>query len=297
MRNSASVRTGSQASNFPPTKTLQPATRPSTAVFKKYPIYISKAYLAWHNDWAKVQIGKTANPFYTTDLVWDPDITPSGLFETIDIGKLIAPDETGYAKGGYSKDGKSVAPAPSTVRGISCSMLGRCITATTSRAISNNDSSTDGLVFETQLVASYKFGNGIKATVAPGWFVENAASLTGFVRNNAFQDSTLVSGASRDLNILLAPGDVSFKLGTLPFKVLWDFAYNIEGRKRTEKHLSSRLARSEDRQRDSRPGRLRQAPQQSRRYGLPARLPDRPKQEGRRLVAARQLAANRHCRR
>src|SRR5438445_7460692 len=41
--------------------------------FKKYPIYISKAYIAWHNDWTKLQVGKVNNPFYTTDLVWDPD--------------------------------------------------------------------------------------------------------------------------------------------------------------------------------------------------------------------------------
>ena len=48
----------------------------------------------------------------------------------------------------------------------------------------DNDSASDAMIFETQLVASYKFSNGIKATVAPGWFIENAATLSGFVREH-----------------------------------------------------------------------------------------------------------------
>ncbi len=202
--------------------------------FKKYPIFISKAYIAWHNDWLKMQIGKTANPFYTTDLVWDPDISPSGLFESIDLGKLIAPDDEGYAKAGFSKDGKSIPAEPHKRPWDLILNAGQMYYSDNNEFNFDNDSSTDAMIFQTQLVASYRFGNGVKATVAPGWFVENAATLSGFVRNNSFQDNTLVSGASRNLNILLAPGDVSFKIGAIPFKVYWDFAYNIEGRKRTE---------------------------------------------------------------
>jgi hypothetical protein len=203
--------------------------------FKKYPIFISKAYIAWHNEWAKIQAGKISNPFYTTDLVWDPDIYPSGLFETIDFGKLLAPDEpAGYAKDSYSKDGKSVPPAPSTRPWDLVLNAGQMFYSDNNEFNFDNDNATDAYIFQTQLVASYKFGNGVKATVAPGWFVENAGTLSGFVRNTSFQDNTLVSGASRNLNILLAPGDVAFKIGNLPVKFMWDFAYNIEGRKRTE---------------------------------------------------------------
>ncbi len=202
--------------------------------FKKYPIFISKAYVAWHNDWLKLQAGKTGNPFYTTDLVWDPDITPSGLFETLNIGELLAPNETGYAKSSYSKDGKSTPPAPATRPWDLVLNAGQMYYSDNNEFNFDNDNATDVLIFQTQLVASYKFSNGIKATVAPGWFVENAGTLSGFVRNNSFQDNTLVSGASRDINVLLAPGDVSSKIGNLPVKLYWDFAYNLEGRKRTE---------------------------------------------------------------
>ena len=34
---------------------------------------------------------------------------------------------------------------------------------------------------------------------------------------------------SRDLAILTAPGDISFKIGGLATKLYWDFAYNTEG--------------------------------------------------------------------
>ncbi len=212
--------------------------------FKKYPIYISKAYVSWHNDWLKASLGKAPNPFYTSDLVWDVDVNPSGLFETIDLGKLIAPDDEGYAMAGYSKDGKSVPPAPHKRPWDLILNAGQMYYSDNNEFNFDNDSSNDAMIFETQLVASYKFSNGVKATLAPAWFVENAATLSGLVRDNPFQDNSVVSGATRDLNLLLVPGDVSFKLGKVPFKVLWDFACNFEGRKRTENIY--RLAFSEN---------------------------------------------------
>jgi hypothetical protein len=41
-----------------------------------------------------------------------------------------------------------------------------------------------------------------------------------------------VTGESRGLSILTAPGDISFKIGSLKTKVYWDFAYNIDGAQR-----------------------------------------------------------------
>ena len=47
-----------------------------------------------------------------------------------------------------------------------------------------------------------------------------------------FRIAALVSGATRNLSILTAPGDVSFTLGRIPAKVYWDVAYNLDGGKR-----------------------------------------------------------------
>jgi hypothetical protein len=68
--------------------------------------------------------------------------------------------------------------------------------------------------------------------------VENAGSVTGATNNNPFNDSPNVSGATRNINLLLFPGDVSFKVANTKAKFYWDFAYNIEGRKRTEDILN-----------------------------------------------------------
>jgi hypothetical protein len=60
--------------------------------FDDYNIYISKAFLGWRpNDSLTVNCRQDAESFYTTELVWDSDITPNGLAEVINIGELFSP--------------------------------------------------------------------------------------------------------------------------------------------------------------------------------------------------------------
>ena len=230
--------------------------------FNKYSIYISKAYLGWRNEWLTVAGGKFGNPFYTTDLVWDPDINPDGIYESVAFHKLFHAGGAGGPLGpDTSKDGKVVAPPIDA--GVPWELtlnMGQFILQdnqeggaknasnpsyfdangnalpTTGAATYSNDSDlkTDAWLFQTQLVSTYKFRNGVSATIAPGWLFENGATVSGANGTVNFNDSTLVSGATRNLNILLLPGDVSFKLGGIPVKVYWDFAYNVDGRKREE---------------------------------------------------------------
>ncbi len=209
--------------------------------FNDYQIFISKAYFGWNiTDYATVTAGKMGNPFYTTDLVWDADINPTGLTEMIAFHKMIgggAAGPTGYSKDGKTFESVEVASTPDWELTLNA---GQFIYDDNAESVVDNDLSTDAYLFQTQLVASLKFDNGVKFTVAPGWLFTNAASLTGFINENTFQDAAAaagvpaVSGASRDMNILLAPGDVSFKLGSMKAKFYWDFAWNINGRKRAE---------------------------------------------------------------
>ncbi|XHR30538.1 MAG: putative porin [Chthoniobacteraceae bacterium] len=75
--------------------------------FQNYPIYISRAYVGWNAaDWLTVIAGKQPNPFYTTDLVWDPDINPSGLVENIKFHKLFSCGEQQTIE--YANDGKTI---------------------------------------------------------------------------------------------------------------------------------------------------------------------------------------------
>lgn len=199
--------------------------------FDDYNIYISKAYLGWRPSEAfTFTAGKIPNPLYTTELVWDSDITPNGIAEVIKFHELFAAEPDA----GFAKDGKSVAAKPAKSPWELSLVAGQFIFDDNAENNFDNDESNDAYLFHTQLVASYAFSKNVKATVAPGWLVYNAASVTGAGNSQPFNDSTSVSGATRNINLLLAPGDVSFKLAGRKAKFLWDFAYNVEGRKRSE---------------------------------------------------------------
>lgn len=223
--------------------------------FDDYNIFISKAFIGYSvAPWMTVLAGKFANPFYTTDLVYDSDLNPTGIAQSIAFHKMVGGGGRA-AEAGYSKDGKSVAAAQDAAAEPNWELTlnaGQFIfDDNIEGAGPDNDLSTDAFLFHTQLVGAYKFGNGSKLTLAPGWltYVNGAVGgvAGGGLRNeNSFNDRDNpadddskvrfadVSGATRNLNIVLLPGDYSFKIGSLKAKVLWDFAYNIEGRKRVE---------------------------------------------------------------
>lgn len=210
--------------------------------FRDYPIYISRAYVGWSpTEWLTLTAGKGPNPFYTTELVWDNDINPTGITQEIAFHKLWA---GGGLFGGLSKDSKTVQreESPWELSLVAGQFIfddnieggGR------DPGVIDNDETTDAYLFQTQLRGSYRFANDIKVTLAPGWLVYNGATAVGLDNTNSFQDrfdangNRIVSGATRNLNLLLLPGDVAFKLAGIKTRFLWDFSYNLEGRKRAE---------------------------------------------------------------
>jgi hypothetical protein len=200
--------------------------------FDDYDIFISKAYLGWNpNDVLTVTAGKIPNPFYTTELVWDSDITPTGVAEVIRFHELFGEKDEDP---GLAKDGKAIVATKSDSPWELSLVAGQFIFDDNAENNFDHDSSDDAYLFQTQLVGSYKFSKNVKATIAPGWLVYNAASVSGLQNAQPFNDNPTVSGATRNINLLLAPGDISFKLLDRKVKFLWDFAYNIEGRKRYE---------------------------------------------------------------
>lgn len=218
--------------------------------FSKYPIYISRAYLGWSvpDGWLTVVAGKQPNPFYTTDLVWDPDINPDGFVETFRFHKMFL--DKGEAGGGYSKDGKSVAAVAPEVRPWELTLnLGEFIFADNiengNRVLEpgevDTDTKNDAFLFEGQIVGTYHFSKNLSATFAPGFMFYNAASVTNANNENSFSSTSTTTlphggtsflGETRDLAIITAPGDVTAKIGPVPVKTYWDFAYNTAGNKR-----------------------------------------------------------------
>ena len=297
-------------------------------------IFISKAFMGWKNDWASVVIGKQKNPFYSTDLVWDPDINPGGIVETISLNKLFGGGHAGPA-GGYGKDGKTVAlPEIHSDSSWELSLVaGQLFYSDNNEFNFGTDLKTDGYLFVEQLIGTYHFTKNVSVTLAPAYMTFTASHLTGLRNETAFTDAGIfgptvstrtttstintvqdtvnatgtatsrlvtpttitsvvttttnpngttststtattvragtptttalsvggtpgrqtttattvasastatpaapapgslpaVTGETRKLNILTAPGDISFKIGSLKTKVYWDFAYNIDG--------------------------------------------------------------------
>lgn len=209
--------------------------------FSNSNIYISKWFLGYNADeWGTFVLGKQKNPLYTTDLVWDPDINPVGLTESIAFHKI---DFGGHEElppaPQYSKDGKTVVTSSTEVSGPNWGgfeltlVAGQFIFNTDNdESAADSDASTDAFMFVEQLISSYKFNSKTSITFAPGFLYENAADLVGSTNSVPFEDVAGVSGESRDLAIITAPGDVTFPLGPLKGKFYWDFAWNVNGEER-----------------------------------------------------------------
>ena len=206
--------------------------------FANYPIYISRAYVGWKSsgDWLTVVGGKQPNPFYTTDMVWDPNINPSGLAEVVKFHKLFTGEtqQTTVEQGG--KTVVSLTQAP-----VACPW--ELTFAAGQFAFNDNNEDLvagqkdDAFLFEEQLIFGYRFSKDVKLTIAPAYLAYNAAQINSAINTQSFSQATdglrAGIGETRNLSLLQVPGDVSFKLAGLNTKFLWDFSYNTNGAKRT----------------------------------------------------------------
>jgi hypothetical protein len=214
------------------------ANQTFTQGFDNYGIYVNKAFIGYSPvDGITVVGGKQANPFYTTDLFWDPDIFPQGLVERIDLHKLF---DMSFGESGYSKEGKApLAPPPEASRNaLELSLIaGQFIFYDNNEynavTKATGNIKNDAYEFETQLLARLKLGKDFAFTVAPAVFITNDAEV-GSAGNPAIalNNQNAFNGNQRDELILLAPGDISFKIAKLPVKLYWDFAYNFHGNDR-----------------------------------------------------------------
>jgi len=224
-----------------------------TGGFQNYSIYINKAFLGWNGyPGLTVIAGKQDNPFYTTDLFYDPSIYPQGLVERIDFDKLFGWNSAGEPVS-YSKEGKTPPPAPAKHPSVfELSLIaGQFIFYDNNEYNFDSDLKNDSYLFEEQLLARYRT-DWFSITFGPSLFIANAAGYghdtvangpagnfssvntggftapakTDFLQ---FLDGT---GEERDLFVVLAPGDITVKVANVPVKFYWDFAYNFDGGKR-----------------------------------------------------------------
>ncbi|MEP6671521.1 MAG: putative porin [Chthoniobacter sp.] len=187
--------------------------------FNNDSIFISRAYLGWQNDWLRIVAGKQANPFYTTDLVWDPDIQPAGLTEKISFHKM----PLFGGSGGPSGDGKGVAE-PSRDNPWEVSLIGgQFIFGDNNEFANTSNLNSDPWIFQEQLVATYKFNKDTSVTVAPSFLAENAAHMTGTINKLPFSDEGAISSGTTAVQTTVQEVDnvaISYNAAGVPTKTI-----------------------------------------------------------------------------
>ncbi len=213
-----------------------------TAAYRNYNIFINKAFLGWNGvPGITLLAGKFENPFYTTDLFWDPSLNPNGLTERLDFHKLFGWAAAGEQSAGYSKEGKEAppAPAPKPQSAFELSLIaGQFVLYDNNEYNFDSDLNTDSFQFWTQLLARYRTPV-VTFSFGPSLFVANAAAVghdtanpvdsTVHTRPLFFSGPNAGVGEERDLLIAMAPGDIGIKIGNVPITLYWDLAYNFQG--------------------------------------------------------------------
>lgn len=190
---------------------------------QNYGVYINKAFIGWTPiPGLNVTGGKQVNPFYTTDMLWDADINPSGFTQRVDLHKFL-----------------NIGPLELSV------VAGQFVVSDNSESNISGKTNRDAFIYQTQLIAAANVTEGIKVTVAPGFYCSNAASLAATTSDGGGEyNSSKWSGLNQldGLKVMLLPGDVSFKVAGMPVKFNWDLAYNKDSTDRSALYGTSAVS-------------------------------------------------------
>ncbi len=173
-------------------------------------IGIYRAFLGWNPvEGVSLVAGKQKNPFYTTDLVWDVDLNPTGFSQKVDLNKTF----------GFS--------------GIDLTLVsGQFVMNDNDESLPDHNTNRDAFLWQTQLIAGIDLG-AAKLTIAPGYISTNGADNGNVVPPvPPATTGTALANYENDVQALLVPGDISGEVAGIKAKFEWDFAYNFAGRDR-----------------------------------------------------------------
>ena len=230
-----------------------------TGGYDNYGIWVARAFMGWiPTPGLTFIVGKQANPFYTTDLVYDPEVDPIGLVERVDFHKFF---DMSFGEP-VAAEGKAPPPPPAPRNSLELSLIaGQFVFQNNNANSGSTQLKWDAYAFQEQLLARLHLGDKLTITEAPGFLAYNNASSGGtpgphgtiippvqtqgltFDQTTGGAGDTLANGQAfpvtqRDLNIILAPGDITYKIcGKLPLTLYWDFAYNFSGDDRFNRDL------------------------------------------------------------
>src|SRR5262245_42539910 len=151
-----------------------------TGGYDNYGIWIARAFMGWDPVPGLTFIaGKQANPFYTTNLIYDPEVDPQGLVEHVDFDKFfnMTFGEPVVAEG---KEAKAPVPPPAPANSLELALFAGQFVFNNNNA---NSGSTqlkwDAYAFQQQLLAKLHIGDKLTFTFAPGFLAYSSASSGG----------------------------------------------------------------------------------------------------------------------
>ena len=215
--------------------------------YDNYSLYLWRFFIGWHtpDDKIKIIAGKQPNPFYQeTELLWDADISPTGVTEQIKIpigtqfevgvigGQFIFNDNAENAF--YSGNGAA----------------GAASTGTNTPGGANN---RDAYMTYQQVMGTFKATNNLTVTAAGGYLFypghggtasastvspsSGGAGAGAGAGNGTGQNGNVLANsaafnsanAGRNLSLGTFDGDVKIGLGAFKVKVYGQAVYNFQG--------------------------------------------------------------------
>lgn len=187
-------------------------------------LLVKRAMIGWHTfDWLDLEAGRITNPLYTTQMVWDSDLTVEGLaekanFKVGDTDVFLTAFQAQY-EGDRRKNDPGVNSATSGTNEL--------------------------LAF--QGGGKFKITDNISAKAAITYYTYTNNDIAGVfvpaVGNGAGSGTNPL--ATNDLKIIEIPAEIGFKFDSasnLSYKVFGDYALNLDGDKRRDRAIASTLS-------------------------------------------------------
>lgn len=199
----------------------------SNGANNKEALLVKRAMVGWNvNNWLAVEAGRIANPLYTTEMVWDKDLTLEGLAEKINYSYNKFDFFGNFVQSQYKGDYKNY----SNVTGGSDAFTNNLLAFQGGVKYPFTDTITG------KAAITYTTYSGAKASGTGG--VIGAPFVPGLKGATAFS-----STATNDLRTIEIPAEIEFKsAGFLSYKVFGDFVYNTASDDRYAKAVANATA-------------------------------------------------------
>jgi hypothetical protein len=195
----------------------------------KETLYVKRAMVGWNvADWLTLEAGRTANPLYTTQMVWDGDLTFEGLNEQLKFKTGNADLFLTFVQSQYLGDDKNYDPRDPV----------------TYKSAYGKYDNPNNFLLAFQGGAKYKFTDDISGKAALTYYtythdqVHNSSST--FVPFTPYAGTRTDSSgynvtAINDVKIIEIPLELNFKgSGTLTYSAFGDYAHNTQGGNRKD---------------------------------------------------------------